>query len=89
MTPYELNIYAEACKNRTIEETKEKITLAYVNAAWTIQWIGKKHQHPKPLKEILENIGKEKRIMTDDEMLERVKALNAMFGGEVKEDGQE
>lgn len=84
MTPFELNIYAEAYKNRIIEETKEKVTLAYMNAAWTIQWLGKKHQQPRPLKEILDNIGKERKIMTDEEMEKQAMLLNKLFGGEVK-----
>jgi len=56
---------------------------------WTIQWLGKRHQHPRPLKEILNNIGKEKKVMTDEQMLEKVKALNALFGGEVRVLGKE
>lgn len=84
MTPFELNIYAEAYKNRIIEETKEKVTLTYMNAAWTIQWLGKKHQQPRPLKEILDNIGKERKIMTDEEMEKQAMLLNKLFGGEVK-----
>jgi len=67
---------------------KDKITVAYLNSMWTIQWLGKRHQQPRPLKEILANIGKEKREMTDEEMFERVKALNALFGGEVIEGGK-
>jgi len=84
MTPKELNIVARAYGKRKTDEFKEKITLAYLNALWTIQWLGKKHQQPKPLKEILATIGKERKVMTDEQMLERVKQLNALLGGEVK-----
>lgn len=56
-----------------------------MNAAWTIQWLGKKSNHPRPLKEILGGIGKEKKVMTDEQMLEKVKTLNRIFGGEVIE----
>lgn len=46
---------------------------------WTIQFIGKK----KPdIKKIL-NKKETKNIMTDEEMLNQIKALNAMFGGEI------
>lgn len=84
LTPYELSLMVKAYAKRKEEESKEKITLAYLNAAWTIQWLGKKSNHPKPLKAILgEN--KHKKVMTDEEMLAQVKALNAMFGGEIKE----
>lgn len=84
MTPKELNIYAQVNKRKSIEETKEKVTLAYLTALWTIQWLGKKHQQPRPLKEILATIGKERKVMTDEQMLERAKQLNALLGGEVK-----
>lgn len=70
------------------EESKEKLTLAYINAMWTVQWLGKKSNHPRPLKEILESIDKDKKQMSDEEMFEKVKALNALFGGEVKEVGK-
>lgn len=64
---------------------KERISLAYINAMWTIQWLGKKSSHPKPLKEILEKIGnQEKKEMTAEQMLAKAKMLNAAFGGEVK-----
>lgn len=70
------------------EESKEKLTLAYINAIWTVQWLGKKSNHPRPLKEILESIDKYKKQMSDEEMFMKVKALNALFGGEVKEVGK-
>ena len=84
ITPYELSLKIDAYSKCKTEQLKEKITLAYLNSLWTIQWLGKRHQHPRPLKEILANIGKEKKTMTDEQMFEMVKVLNAMFGGEVK-----
>lgn len=86
MTPYELNIYAQAYHENKKNEFKEKLVIAYLNAKWTIQWLGKKKDHPKPLDEILKEIDwqKEKKIMTDEQMFVQVKVLNALFGGEVK-----
>lgn len=84
MTPYELNVYAKAYFENKKIEFKEKLTLEYYNAMWTIQWLGKKSQHPKPLKEILDTIDKPKKIMTDEEMLNQAMVLNKLFGGEVK-----
>lgn len=81
MTPRELNMTAEAHKKKKEERAKEEITLAYLNAMWTVQWLGKKSQQPKPLTQILDNLHKEKKVMTDEEMLEQVKRLNAIFGG--------
>lgn len=84
MTPGELNIYAIKYSKKQNQDFKDKVTLAYINSMWTIQWLGKKSQHPRPLQEILDSIGKEKKIMTDEQMLAQAKALNAVFGGEVK-----
>ena len=75
---------AKSYNKRKELELKDNITLAYLNAMWTIKWLGKRHQQPKPLKEILKNIGKEQKIMTDEQMLERVKMLNKILGGNVK-----
>jgi hypothetical protein len=90
MTPYELNVAAKSYSKKKEMEVKEKITLAYMTAMWTIQWLGKKHQRPKPLKDILDSIDKtdkekgKRKVMTDEQMLAQVKVLNAMFGGEVR-----
>lgn len=87
MTPYELNVYAEAYFEKQKNEFKEKLSLEYYNAYWTIQWLGK--NKPKPLKEILNEIlneidtKQEKKVMTDEQMLAQVKVLNALFGGTV------
>lgn len=78
MTPYQLKLCALDYNERKVAEHEEKITLAYMQAYWTIQWLGKKK--PQSLEKIL---GKEKtkKEMTDEQMLEQVKKLNAIFGG--------
>lgn len=81
MTPKEFFIYVDAFNKRKEEKQKESLTLAYYNAMWTVQWLGKKSQQPKPLKKILDSIFKEKKPMTDEEMLKQAKVLNKMFGG--------
>nr|DAG82909.1 MAG TPA: hypothetical protein [Caudoviricetes sp.] len=68
-----INSYAQ----RREEEAEEKLTLAYINAAWTVQFLGK--NKPKLDKFIKKN----KKEMTDNEMLNQVKILNNMMGGEV------
>lgn len=83
MTPRQLRIIAEVERKKQEEEAKEKLTLAYLNSLWTIQWLGKKQHHPKPLEKILKGL-EPKKTMTDKDMLAVVKNLNAMFGGEVK-----
>ena len=82
MTPFELNLKAMDYREKKKNDFKEKLTLEYYNAMWTIQWLDKKSQHPQPLNKILDNLYNEKKVMSDLEMLERVKSLNKMFGGE-------
>jgi hypothetical protein len=82
MTLDELNLYAEMYFDKQEKEFKQKLSLEYWNAMWTIQWLGRKSQHPRPLDEILDSLYKEKEMMTDEQMFEQVKALNKMFGGE-------
>ena len=84
MTPLELNLVAYNYSEKKKERRKEEIELAYLNAAWTIKWLGKKSAHPKPLQEILDNLYMEKKEMTDEDMLNQVKVLNRLFGGEEK-----
>lgn len=91
MTPKEIFIYVKSYNKRKKDEAEdftekfklirnEALSIAYVNAQWTIQWLGKKH--PPKLEKILDGLGKEKKAMTDKEMLNQVKMLNRMFGGE-------
>ena len=83
MTPRELNIVVRHHRENQKQEYKEKIEIAYYNAMWTIQWLGKKQHHPRPIKEILDELyQEEKKVMTDDEMLKQVRVLNKLFGGE-------
>lgn len=84
MTPYELNLHAKIYSKKQKQEYKDEITLAYLNSMWTIQWLGKKSEHPEPLHKILDNLYKEKKAMTDDQMLQQIKMLNKLFGGEEK-----
>jgi hypothetical protein len=83
MTLDELNLYAEMYFDKQEKEFKQKLSLEYWNAMWTIQWLGRKSQHPRPLDEILDSLYKEKEMMTDEEMLNQVKVLNRLFGGTV------
>jgi len=89
ITPHELSLKINAYSKRQTEQLKEKITLAYLNSMWTIQWLGKRHQQPRPLKEILDSISREKKIMTDEQMFKQIQVLNMIFGGEVKVLGEE
>lgn len=85
MTPLELNLIAKNYQEKKKSDFKEKLTLEYYNAYWTIQWLGKKSQQPRPLDEILDNLFKEKKIMTDEDMFKQIQVLNALLGGEIIE----
>lgn len=78
MTPYELNLYLSEYTEKQKIEQEEKITLAYLTAYW------QRVQKMPSLKEILGKV-KPKEPMTPEQMLKQVQVLNAMFGGEVKE----
>lgn len=63
---------------RKENEAEEKLTLAYLNAMWTIQFLGGKK--PPKLEDYLKK--SKKKEMTDEDMLNQVKLLNNLFGGE-------
>ena len=77
LTPYEISLVANSYAKRREEEAEERITLAYMNAMWSIQFLSK--NKPK-LEKILK---KRKKEMTDKEMLNQVRILNNLLGGEV------
>lgn len=83
LTPFELNCFLNGFTQRKKIEIQQRISIAYTQAYWTVQWLGK--SKPKPLKKILQEMDRQQKAMTDDEMLAKVKQLNAMFGGEIKD----
>jgi len=85
MTPRDFFDIVHAYNEQMMEESKEKLVLTYVNALWTAQWMYGKRKPPK-LEKLLGRISKSKP-MTAEQMLEKVKQLNALFGGEVKKVG--
>jgi hypothetical protein len=85
MTPYELNLFLEVYKEKFESEQKEKLIFV---------WLGEYYHRIKKLPSLKnalkEFFGDSNKKMTDEEMLEMVKKLNAQFGGEViKDDGIE
>ena len=73
MTPFELFICIESFEDKEKERSKELIIQAYYTEAFA-----RMKKLPK-LKDLL----KEKKKQSNKEMLEVVKRLNAMMGGEV------
>lgn len=86
LTPFEFNLMVRAYASKLEDERKEKITLTYMNAQWTAQWMGGK-QKPPSLQKLL-NTNEKKKAMTDEQMLNKVRQLNAALGGEVRIDGE-
>ena len=87
ITPYELSMALKGYNNRIKDELEIKRGLLTIQAYQIAGWVWK-----RPTKTELEKIiggEKKKKTMTDDEMLAQVKALNTLFGGEVKENGTE
>lgn len=81
MTPYQLNLYLSVKAEQSKQEDDNRISLAYMQALWTIQWLGKKK--PESLEKILKKTKKEtEKAMTQEETMAFIKGLNAAFGGE-------
>lgn len=76
-----LNVYADAYRQRKEADGKEELYKTYLLSRWV--W-----QEKIDIEKIL-NWDKKKESMTDEQMLRQVKALNKMFGGEVKINGTE
>jgi hypothetical protein len=77
MTPYELSLSVEAHFEKQQAEMKDKLTLV---------WLGEYYHRTKRLPNLQKELRKitgetEKPVMTDDQMLQQVKRLNAQFGG--------
>ena len=79
MTPAELNLYAEIYLEKKKQEEQNMIIQAYLISRWV--WA-----KDVPIERILKELGtnKEKKVMSDIDMLNQVKILNSLFGGEVK-----
>lgn len=75
MTPHELNLHILAYAEKQRQDMEEKVALAR---------LGEYLHRVKKLPSVDELLKQPKRQMTDEEMYEQVKKLNALFGGEVK-----
>lgn len=85
LTPYELNIAAESFELRKKHEIEVAKDLATYTAFLTSRWVWEK----KIDIDKFMSHGEKKAEMSNEEMLNKVKALNKLFGGEVKIDGTE
>jgi len=76
-TPYELSILIDKYIKDKKDRNKDMLCLA-----WYTEKLHRAKKLPK-LEKLLEE-DKPKRVMTTKEMLEQVKKLNSIFGGEIK-----
>jgi hypothetical protein len=72
MTPLELDTFAKVMSEKFDQEREDKVTLV---------WLGEYFHRTEKLPPLSEVLGKTDEGMTDDQMLENVKKLNALFGG--------
>ncbi len=79
MTPDELNLSAKIYAGKKKQKDQNMIIQAYLISRWV--WAKE-----VPIEKILNELGtkQENKIMTDEEMLNQVKMLNNLFGGDVK-----
>lgn len=75
LTPLELNVAAKGYARRQEQQQKLNIYQAYLISR--LVW-----QKKVDIKKLLGE-KKAKKVMTDDEMLDRVMVLNKLFGGEI------
>ena len=73
MTPYELSI----CVKEYQERINDQLHLAYIQSLWTSRFVWSK-KVPK-FEELIKNQDKEE--LTDEELFNKVKALNRQMGG--------
>ena len=83
MTPYELALSTEAHFERQEAEMKDRLTLV-----WLGEYYHRTKRLPKLQDELKKITGESKKSMSDDQMLEMVKNLNAQFGGTTIKGGE-
>lgn len=83
MSPYELSLYIETHFEREENEMKERLSLV-----WLGEYYHRTKRLPKLSDELRKISGETKKVMTDNQMLESVKALNAQFGGATIKGGE-
>ena len=80
MTPVQLNLYARAYSQRRQEEQRLSQANIYSLAALIRPMVWSKH--PPSFEKAFPGAKQKSKEMTDEEMLEKIKELNALFGGE-------
>lgn len=79
ITIYELNIMVEVYRKKQKDDYKNLLSNAFFSAYFSLK--GQKGLSYKDLEEIFNNMDNEKKTMSDDDMLKKVKMLHKQFGG--------
>lgn len=87
LTPLELRVILRNHQKKLELDNKNRTNLAIAQAWMTANWYRAKRM--PDLDKVLTKDKTEQKQMTDEQMLNQIKALNAMFGGAVNKDGTE
>lgn len=79
MTPAQLRIYADAFVERTKIERKREERRIYNLAALIRVMVWAKH--PPRIENVFPEEPEERKPMTDEQMFDQIRALNALWGG--------
>ena len=84
MTPYEFSIVVRGFSLRKEHDLQSERALLVEHALLLSRWVWQKKIKQQDIEKILKVDTKPAKEMTNEQMLAQVKALNALFGGEVK-----
>jgi len=87
MTPYEFSIVARGYSLRKEHDLQIEKALLVEQAFLISRWVWQKKIKQQDIEKILKVDTKPAKEMTNEQMLAQVKALNTLFGGEVKING--
>lgn len=84
MTPYEFSIVVRGFSLRKEQDLQSERALLVEHALLLSRWVWQKKIKKQDIEKLLKVDNQPKKEMTDEQMLAQVKALNVLFGGEVK-----
>lgn len=83
MTPYEFSIVVRGFSLRKEHDLQSERALLVEHALLLSRWVWQKKIKKQDIEKLLK-VEEQQKEMNDEQMLAQVKALNALFGGEVK-----
>lgn len=86
MTPYEFSIVVRGFSLRKEHDLQSERALLVEHALLLSRWVWQKKIKKQDIEKLLK-VEEQQKEMNDEQMFAKVKALNALFGGEVKING--